>query len=366
MSRRARIVLGMVGLALLCLAVWYFQNVVAWVLIAAVVSFIGGPLVNFLQSIKIGTWHVPSSVASVVTLLAFLVLIYLFFALFAPLVASEAKSLSKINVDQVTVNLQREFSNILSSLEPYNLSGDERSNEEYIVQQVKEVVSFSDIRGVFNNVFGLIGNVLITLFSVLFIAFFFLRDREMLPRAILKATPDQQMQQMENVVNRTRKLLSRYFGGLLIQVSIMTILITAGLSIFGIENAFLIGFLAGFINLIPYLGPYIGAAIALLITITANIDLDFSTEIMPLIYKIAGTFITAQLIDNFLVQPYIFGNSVKAHPLEIFLVITMAGTLAGVGGMILAIPAYTLIRIIAREFLSGFKVVRSLTQSLDE
>lgn len=366
MSRRARIILGVAGLVTLGVAVWYFQNVVAWVLIAAVVSFIGAPLMNLLQKIKIGKWKVSSSVASIITLIAFVVLIYLFFVLFAPLVASEAKSLSKIKVDQVTESLKKEFTNALTYLEPYNLSGDERSNEEYIVQQVKEVVSFGDIRGVFNNVFGLIGNVLITLFSVLFIAFFFLRDREMLPRAILKATPEQHMQQMENVIIRTRKLLSRYFGGLVIQVSIMTILITTGLSIFGIDNAFLIGFLAGIINLIPYLGPYIGAAIALLITITANIDLDFNTEILPLIYKISGTFITAQLIDNFLVQPYIFGNSVKAHPLEIFLVITMAGTLAGVGGMVLAIPAYTLIRIIAREFLSGFKVVRTLTQSLDE
>ncbi|MCC8172941.1 MAG: AI-2E family transporter, partial [Odoribacter sp.] len=72
------------------------------------------------------------------------------------------------------------------------------------------------------------------------------------------------------------------------------------------------------------------------------------------------------LIDNFVFQPFIFCNSAYAHPLEIFLVILMAGSLAGIPGMIFAIPTYTVIRVILREFFSKYKLVKKITQSLDE
>ena len=71
-----------------------------------------------------------------------------------------------------------------------------------------------------------------------------------------------------------------------------------------------------------------------------------------------------QMLDNFLLQPIIFSNSVNAHPLEIFLVILIAGTVAGISGMIFAIPFYTFIRIIAKEFLSQFEIVKSLTKNI--
>jgi predicted PurR-regulated permease PerM len=72
------------------------------------------------------------------------------------------------------------------------------------------------------------------------------------------------------------------------------------------------------------------------------------------------------LLDAFLIQPNLLGNSVKAHPLEIFLVILIFGTLGGIVGMLLAIPVYTILRVVAKEFLSEYKVVRELTNHLDE
>ena len=165
-------------------------------------------------------------------------------------------------------------------------------------------------------------------------------------------------------MSNTSKMLTRYFGGLVAQISIIAVLLSIGLSILGVENAFLIAFLASIFNVIPYVGPIIGGVLALTLTLTTNLDLDFNSEMLPLLGKIAIVFAIVQLLDNLLIQPIIFSNSVKAHPLEIFLVISIAGTLAGVTGMVLAIPAYTLIRIIAKEFLSGFKVVDSLTRNI--
>jgi predicted PurR-regulated permease PerM len=118
------------------------------------------------------------------------------------------------------------------------------------------------------------------------------------------------------------------------------------------------------LNLIPYIGPLIGAVLMMFLTMTSNLEADFSTVILPkTIYVMIGFFI-GQLIDNFFSQPFIFSNSVRSHPLEIFIVILAGGTLMGTTGMIVAIPLYTALKVIFKAFLSENKIVKSLTQDL--
>jgi predicted PurR-regulated permease PerM len=130
------------------------------------------------------------------------------------------------------------------------------------------------------------------------------------------------------------------------------------------DLALLVGLIGGTLNVIPYIGPWIGATIGVILITTANIQLDFYTEIMPLILKILGVVAVAQLTDNILFQPLIYSKSVKAHPLEIFFVIIIAGSMYGVLGMMLAIPAYTVLRVVLKEFLSQYKFVQQLTQNI--
>ena len=79
----------------------------------------------------------------------------------------------------------------------------------------------------------------------------------------------------------------------------------------------------------------------LLLCMTSNLDQDFSSVVVPnTIYVMIG-FIVGQLIDNFFSQPFIFSKSVKSHPLEIFIVIIISGTLFGLLGLVFAIPFYT-------------------------
>jgi len=75
-------------------------------------------------------------------------------------------------------------------------------------------------------------------------------------------------------------------------------------------------------------------------------------------------FAIIQLIDAFVSQPLIYSKSVKSHPLEIFLAILIGGTLFGVIGMVVAVPSYTALRVILKEFLSDNKIVKSLTKNL--
>ena len=163
---------------------------------------------------------------------------------------------------------------------------------------------------------------------------------------------------------KIKDLLSRYFLGLLLQISILLIIYTIVLVVFGIQNAFVIAFLCALLNLIPYVGPLIGGLLMMFLSMTSNLDAEFSTVILPkTIYVMIG-FSIGQLIDNFFSQPMIFSNSVKSHPLEIFIVILAGGSLMGSVGMIVAIPLYTSIKVMLKEFLSENKIVKSLTQDL--
>jgi predicted PurR-regulated permease PerM len=118
------------------------------------------------------------------------------------------------------------------------------------------------------------------------------------------------------------------------------------------------------LNLIPYIGPLIKLVLITIISLTSNLGADFQTVVLPTtIYVLIG-YGFIQLFDNLINQPLIYSKSVKSHPLEIFIAILIFGTLFGVIGMVVAVPFYTAIRVILKEFLSENKIVQSLTKNL--
>ncbi|HPF94109.1 MAG TPA: AI-2E family transporter, partial [Tenuifilaceae bacterium] len=120
----------------------------------------------------------------------------------------------------------------------------------------------------------------------------------------------------------------------------------------------------GILNVIPYVGPIIGTVLGLIIGVATNLDMNFATEMMPMLIFMLVVFVSVQLIDNFVFQPIIFSSSVHAHPLEIFIVLLIAGSVGGKLGMLLAIPSYTVLRVFAKEFFNNFRVVRKLTEKI--
>lgn len=363
MSQGVKLTLGIIGAVLFVWGIWYFSSIVAYILVAAVISLIGRPVTNFLLRIQIKGKSIPNGVAALLTLAGLGASAGLLLALFAPLIIKEVEVLSAVDYQKVGEKLSQQLKGSMEFLSDFNLSGDERSNEVFLIAQVQDVVSADGLQKLVNNIFSVIGNTFVALFSIIFISFFFLKDSKLLRNMVLMATPDRFTDKVDHIMQRTTQLLSRYFVGLIVQVSIVTLLIALGLFIIGIPNALLIGFLAGLVNLIPYVGPLIGAFIGMFIAATMNLDLDVTRELVPMLLKVAAVFLTVQLLDNLVIQPFIFSNSVNAHPLEIFLVISLAGTLAGIVGMVLAIPAYSFFRIVARVFLSEFKLIRGLTRN---
>jgi len=234
-----------------------------------------------------------------------------------------------------------------------------------------EFLNPSIIPQLFKSVVGTLGSFLIGLMSVLFISFFFLKEQGLFNTILSGVVPDKHEKKVFLAVSESSTMLIRYFIGVLVQVTTITIFVTIALSILGVKNALLIGFFAALMNIIPYLGPIIGAAFATVITISSNLEMPFypvdgedQQVLMYLLIKVFIVFGIMQILDNFILQPNIFSKSVKAHPLEIFIVVLAGANLGGVVGMVLAIPAYTVVRVIAKVFLSEFKVVQSLTKGL--
>lgn len=217
-----------------------------------------------------------------------------------------------------------------------------------------------------SGVLNFFGNFLLLISSVSFIAFFFLKDEELFARGLKAAIPDQHVDKVDAALGQIKNLLTRYFGGILLQITVLTIYLAVGLSFLGTENGLLIGFFAALINVVPYVGFLIGTVFGLLVTISSHLDMPFYTEMLPLLMKVGLLFLTMHLLDGFLLQPIIFSNSVMAHPLEIFIMIVVGAKLGGIVGMITALPIYTIFRVIAASFLSEFKLIRNLTEHLDE
>jgi len=236
---------------------------------------------------------------------------------------------------------------------------------EKIQKKIFSLFNPGQIPGLFSTLVGILGNLLIALMSVLFIAFFFLKEQGLFSNVLEAFVPTGQEKKVIHAVEESSTMLRRYFVGVTIQITTITIFMWMVLSVIGIQSALLIAFFAALINVIPYIGPIIGAMFGVFITISSNLDLNFYNEMLPLILMVIGSFGAMQMLDNFLLQPYIFSTSVAAHPLEIFIVILVAAKLGGIGGMVIAIPVYTVIRVIAKSFLSEFKLVQRLTDRME-
>jgi len=344
------------GILLLGYFLYQISSVLAYIAIAAVTSLIGRPIVLFLRK----RLKFNNTLAVIITMLLLIGILVGIIALFIPLLVQQGQNLSLLNIEALQGNVENLYRQITSYF---------GVNAADIEKGIKDSKVFAnlDLRFIpnfFNSFVSILGSLSIGLFSVLFIAFFFLKDSRLFEEGLLLLIPQNKESRLKKSINTIKDLLSRYFVGLVFQILILFIIYSIVLFIFGIENAIVIAFLCALLNLIPYVGPVIGGVLMLILTMTSNLGTDFSTVILPKTSYVMIGFLIGQLIDNFLSQPYIFSNSVKSHPLEIFLIIIIGGLLFGITGMIIAVPGYTAIKVILKEFLSENKIVKSLTKNL--
>ena len=344
----------LLGLLLLGYFLYEIQSVIIYIIIAGILSLIARPIILFLRR----KLKFPNTIAVISTMVLMLGLLTGLIVMFIPLIAEQGKSLSLLEVDKLQENVQQIFNQTTAY---FTSKGIDVLGE---LKNVDFASQFKEIPNLLNYVLGAVGSLSVGLFSVLFISFFFMKDSQLLKKGVLAIIPNGTEGRFSKSLETINDLLSRYFIGLLFQITILFILYTLILLIFGIDNAVVIAFLCALLNLIPYIGPMIGAVIMFVLSMISNIGLDFQTEILSTSLWILFWYLIAQLVDNFASQPLIFSKTTKSHPLEIFLIIIIGGLLFGIVGMITAVPMYTALKVILKEFLSDNKIVKSLTKDI--
>jgi len=349
-----RALLLVTGALLFLLFLYLIKSVLIYIIIAAVIALIARPIIGFFKN----KLKIPNAISVVITMSAFILLLIGLISMFVPLVLKQGENLSLLNTTEFKNDIERLFNQI-------NVYFLDKGIDIFDELKSLDLLShFKNIPDLFNTILGGIGSISMGLFSVLFISFFLMKDNHIAHNSLFTLIPDSKATRVSKSLETIKSLLSRYFIGLVFQITILFVIYTTVLFSFGIENAIVIAFICALLNLIPFIGPLIGGLLMLILTMTENLGLDFQTEILPTtLYVMSGYFI-AQLIDNFISQPVIFSKSVKSHPLEIFLIIIIGGLLFGVIGMVVAVPSYTAIKVILKEFLADNKIVKSLTKDL--
>lgn len=346
---------------------YFFSNIVAYVLVAWALSMIGQPLMDFfLKKLKFEKLKIGNSLAAIFTLTIFFLATWLLLSMFIPLVIKQAAQIANADLDSITAALQQPIDSLNAWFAEHGLNETIKSPADQLRDGLFGTFNPAKVANFFSTLIATAGGLLIDVFSIVFITFFFLKEQGLFVNLLLSITPNEYEDQVQHAIEDSSKMLTRYFGGIVAQIFIITFFVSIGLSIFGIQNALLIAFFAALINVIPYVGPIIGATFGVFVVLTSNLDpTQFYSITLPLILKVVSVFAAMQLLDNFVLQPFIFSNSVLAHPLEIFIVILMGATVNGILGMVLAIPTYTVCRVLAKVFFSEFKIVQKLTGSME-
>ncbi len=335
---------------------WLFSDIFIYLAISVVLSAILRPLTHYISRTQFFRVRVPRFFAVLLSFLIFLLLISSFVILFIPLISEQIEVLSGLDYEE----LYNRGTGPLKNLELFMIENDLTSEPEgFIVNNLKEtiILFISDISvsNLLNDIIAFTGQFFIGILAVGFITFFFLYETGSIRNRLIELIPNRYFEVTIAAYNKIERLLSNYLIGLLFQMFSVFSIAALGLSIVGVKYALTIALFAAVANLIPYLGPLLGASFGILVGISTGVDLVSTRDYLFLVIKIVSVFSIVQLVDNILLQPLIFSKSVKAHPLEIFIIIFAGASLAGIIGMIVAIPVYTVLRVSFSELYEGYR-----------
>ena len=346
----------LIAFALIFLA-WFFSSIFSYLIISIILSTILRPLTHYLSNQQFFNFRMPRVIAVFISFFSLILLLSLFVTLFLPLISDQIDIFSSIDLEQVIRKVEAPINSVEAFMIKYQLGDYEKGFlAKNILEGVKNIIKGIEVTSIVENVIALTGNVFVGLMAITFITFFLLYEKGILRKHIINLIPNDYFEVSIAGLYKVEKLLSNYLIGLLFQMTAIFSIAFTGLSIFGINYAASIALFAAVINLIPYLGPILGSIFGILVGIsTSGAQIFVGNQFLILTLEIASVFALVQLTDNIILQPLIFSKSVKAHPLEIFIIIFAGATLAGIVGMIAAIPVYTVIRVFVMEVYRGYR-----------
>ena len=368
-DRLSRYVIKAGTLAVIAALCWYFRSVLLYVILAAVVALVGKPVFAKIEGVCIKGKKLPAWAASVLTLLFIFAALAGIVTTVVPVISSVAKDISAANVSSLAQALGAPLSSLNQWLiHSFPALGRDFRVESLVISELQELVDFGKFSSVVGSLASFVASLAVTVFAMIFISFFFIKDPSLLSKILCAFVPDRHEDNLKSSLDEMSGLVSRYFVGLILEVIGVSLINFLGLWLvarMGFQYSIGIAFMTGMLNIVPYLGPLIGGSIGVLLSLTIKYacatSFGLAVSFPVFLAVLVAIFVFTQLVDNYFFQPFIYSNSVKAHPLEIFIVLLMAGHIGGIAGMLAAIPAYTVARVIARHFFGDVKAIRLLT-----
>lgn len=347
--------------------IYFLWNLWVYVIIAAVVSLILNPINLKLKKLHYKNFYIPSFLRAILLLVFFwFVAILIAYSVF-PLIVNEMYHLSSVNPEILNAKVSVPLESVRKTLYSLGLLNTENSNlSSFVVDKFLYTFNASNIQSFFGSILSFVTDLLVAVFVITFIAFFFLKDDRLFSRTILMFVPVDYQTEVKHVLVSISKMLMRYFSGVIMDIIVVFTLVFSGMLIVGcnFNTSIMLGLVSALFNIIPYVGPLLSFSIGMLVGFLSFINFDLFDTILPHMLYMAIVYLIVNILDASIVQPFIYSNAIKAHPLEIFIVILSAGMIFGVIGMIVAIPAYMTFRIIAKEFFYQFYIVKNLTKNI--
>lgn len=333
------------------LLIYRFATLVGYVLIALVFSYLFEPVVNKMQMAGF-----KRTTAVVLVVASFILTLGWISTSIAPIIGNQVISLAQmINIDSIR-NIASQIESEILAFAPFIGEG---QIKEFITRFTDRLFDWGDIQETLGSLVGLFANIFAATLIIPFATFFFLKDGSKLRRQILEVVPNRYFETTLTIINKIETRLILYFKGVMIQSTLVAIISWLLLSYVGLNNALAVGVAVGLANTIPYFGPIIGYFLSIIIAI-------FETGDFSLVPYCILAIMIAQITDNVILQPLIFSKSADIHPLYILFIILIGAELAGILGMLLAIPIATIIRIIVTEInwsINNYHVFKSEKQA---
>ena len=343
LSSTVKNTLILVCFIIVAVLVYYLYNIIAPFLIALIISYILNPIVRFLQNKKFSrTWAVS---------LVFVFFISICILVVVPIIYSMILK----NLD--TTRLNKQYNDVLTNAKTKfkEWFPDYKDNPADILQNTKlqeylteaVVVVKDGLITLSTKVFGFLGNTFTGVFNLFFIpilVFYILLDMDDIYEGFKKLIPPGYQEKTLCVLNKIDTQLSAMLRGQCIENSIFAILMTIGFALSGLKACLFLGPLSGIANFIPYLGGFFSAILAFFAAITQGLESGAGLWVGIII-----TITIAQTIDVWYLQPYVVGENAGLRPLTIMLALTIAGSLAGIVGMLLAVPVTVIMKVLGIE-----------------
>ena len=339
LERIVRFVIAAAALGIVGTILYNYSTLVAYLVLAMVLSYILDPFVNRLQRMGLNrTLGITLTLSGVILLIVYVSTNVI--PVFVNEMVELANELTAENIENNAAKIESMLVEKYTFVEPGFI-------EENVTQITEDLFDLGKLSDVLSNALGIFTNIFSAVLVVPFAAFFFLKDGSKIRRDVLTLIPNKYFETVLTLLDKIEKRLGLYFRSVLAQSFLVAFSSWLTLSIAGLDNSLSVGISVGIANTIPYFGPLIGYVLSIIISVIETGDLSLVVVCILAIFVV-------QMLDNLVFQPFLFSRSADMHPVAILFIILIGAETAGILGMLIAIPIATTIKITINQISWSF------------